>query len=336
MVVSTKEKIDFVVTWVDGNDEHWLAERAVYMSQREDAGNSVIRYRDWGLMRYWFRGIEKFAPWVNNIYFVTWGHYPEWLNLDHPKLKLIKHTDYIPEEYLPTFNSNVIELNLHRIEELSEQFVLFNDDMFITDYVKTSDFFEKGLPCETVILGQTFAVSPEDVFSYTIFNNLAIINKYFQKKSVIKKHWKKIMSMKTGRDLLRNVLLLPFGHFSGFLDCHIPVSHLKDTFKAVWECERGLLEETSRHRFRNKGDVTHWLMKNWRTCQGEYMPRSIKWGKSFAVGHDLDMIDAVVKQRFKAVCLNDTDPNLDFDHFRKELVVAFEKILPEKSQFEKE
>jgi hypothetical protein len=54
----------------------------------------------------------------------------------------VKHEDYIPKEYLPTFNANTIELNFHRIKELSEHFVYFNDDTFITNYMNESDFFE--------------------------------------------------------------------------------------------------------------------------------------------------------------------------------------------------
>ncbi|MBQ6357217.1 MAG: capsule biosynthesis protein CapK, partial [Solobacterium sp.] len=38
------------------------------------------RFKDWGLFKYWFRGVEKFAPWVNKIYFITWGHVPTWLD----------------------------------------------------------------------------------------------------------------------------------------------------------------------------------------------------------------------------------------------------------------
>jgi hypothetical protein len=84
--------------------------------------------------------VEKFAPWVNHVYFVTWGHYPQWINLEHPKLMLIRHKEYIPKKYLPTYNSNIIELNLHRISSLSEKIILFDDDMFLTDYVDEKDF----------------------------------------------------------------------------------------------------------------------------------------------------------------------------------------------------
>ena len=330
------DKIDFVVLWVDGNDPQWIAERAKYLPKEDKSASDPIRFRDWDLMRYWFRGVEKFAPWVNNIYFVTWGHYPEWLNLEHPKLKIVKHTEYIPHEYLPIFNSNTIELNLHRIDELSEHFVLFNDNMFLTKAVQPKDFFQNGLPCETVRLGQTFATSPDDVFNYTIFNNIAIINKYFYKKEVIKKHWRKFLSPKYGRENIRSILLLPFGHFSGFLDSHLPASHLKSTFKEIWNKEANVLSESCFCRFRDKKCVTHWVMKNWRFCEGQFEPRSIRWGKSYAIGADSAMLQELRKQKYYAVCLNDCDSNLDFELHQDQLKAVFEEILPEKSSFEKE
>lgn len=327
--------IDFVVTWVDGDDPAWLEERSRYMSAENTAANAVNRYRDWDLMKYWFRGVEKFAPWVNKVYLVTWGHYPEWLNVEHPKLKIVSHEDYIPQECLPTYNSNVIELYMHRIPDISEQFVVFNDDILLTDYVKEVDFYRKGLPCETVILGQTFGLSMDDVFNYTMFNNIALINKYFSKKEVVQKYWKKFYSPRYGAALVRNILLTPFGHFSGFLDCHLPASHLKSTFQEVWEKEGAILQNCGTHRFREKGDVTHWLMKYWQICQGRFAPRSIKWGKSFSIGHDPEMIKAIKEQMYKVVCVNDCDPDLDFEVNQRELKDAFELILPEKSGFEK-
>ena len=94
------EKIDFVLTWVDGSDPDWLAQRREYQPGRgTDAGES--RYRDWDNLQYWFRGMEKFAPWVNKIYFVTWGHVPKWLNKAHEKIQIVKHEDFMAPAYLP-------------------------------------------------------------------------------------------------------------------------------------------------------------------------------------------------------------------------------------------
>lgn len=103
------EKIDFVIIWVDDRDPEWQKSYEEY-SRKEFGDVRSIRFRDWGTLKYWFRGVEQFAPWVNKVFFITCGHYPKWLNLDHPKLKFVKHSDYIPQKYLPTFNANTIEV----------------------------------------------------------------------------------------------------------------------------------------------------------------------------------------------------------------------------------
>ena len=82
-----EEKIDFVITWVDGNDPAWRKDFEYYSElEGRDIDKRVVRFRDWENLQYWFRGVEKFAPWVNKIYFVTYGHVPGWLNTEHPKL----------------------------------------------------------------------------------------------------------------------------------------------------------------------------------------------------------------------------------------------------------
>ena len=146
----SQPKIDFVITWVDGTDPKWLAEKLRTLqetdfpeTQRTDS--SDLRFRnDFDFLRFWFRGVEKFAPWVNQIFFVTYGHLPSWLNLNHPKLKIIRHEDFIPREFLPTFNSHTIENHLHLIPGLSEHFVYFNDDFYLLKATKATDFFAKA------------------------------------------------------------------------------------------------------------------------------------------------------------------------------------------------
>ncbi len=85
------EKIDFVVTWVDGNDTVWREkknrfDKSVDTSQK--SMNSVKAYREWGTFKYWFRGVEKFAPWVNKVYLDTDNQKPSWLNIYSDKLVL--------------------------------------------------------------------------------------------------------------------------------------------------------------------------------------------------------------------------------------------------------
>lgn len=231
------EKIDFVLTWVDGSDPDWLAQRREYQPGRgTDAGES--RYRDWDNLQYWFRGVEKFAPWVNKIYFVTWGHVPKWLNTAHEKIQIVKHEDFMAPAYLPTFNINSIELNLHRIKGLSEHFVFFNDDMFLIDSVKQEDFFKNGLPCDCCIETALVQDNIRNPFANILMNDAALVNMHYNKKEVIKKQAKKWFSPAYGAMLFRNVLMLPYREFSSFKYSHLPSPFLKATYWKVWERRR--------------------------------------------------------------------------------------------------
>ena len=89
--------IDFVITWVDMDDPKWQAEFAKYSGRKENTKNGVskARFRDYGFLKYWFRGVEKFAPWVRKIHFVTSGQKPDWLDVSNPKINLVNHQDYI-------------------------------------------------------------------------------------------------------------------------------------------------------------------------------------------------------------------------------------------------
>ena len=207
------DKIDFVIIWVDGNDPEWQIEKNKYLSNK-NIDNRNVRYRDWENLKYWFRGVEKFAPWVNKIHFVTCGHLPNQLNKNNLKLDIVNHKDLIPEEYLPTFNSNTIELNLHKIKGLSEQFVYFNDDMFIVNPTGRKDFFINGFPCDSAILSPAIKENKFGIGNIEL-NNMAIINTYFNKNKQMKNR-KKWFSLKYEfREKIKNYLLMFWNSFTG-------------------------------------------------------------------------------------------------------------------------
>ena len=328
-----KEKIDFVVIWVDGNDKEWQRERNIYAG-KEPEDLAGYRYRDWELLKYWFRGVEKFAPWVNNVYFVTCGHYPEWLNLNNPKLKFVSHKDYIPKEYLPTFSSHPIELNLHRIPELSEKFIYFNDDTFLINYMKKEDFFIDNLP--RYIAGADINDSDNGIFSYILLNNMQLLLKGKRKKDILKKHFNKWISTKyTFKTNLKTLLLTPFNNFSIINNPHIPVPILKSTIEKLWEEEYEILHNTSSHKFRDKQDVNQYIF-SWRNIlDGTFYPAKEKNGRYYNLKSDNKiLIEDIKKQKYKLICINDSSENIDFDKTKEELIKTFETILPEKSSFE--
>ena len=184
--------IDFVIPWVNGNDPAWQKEKAAYVPSEMADSASEVRYRDWDNLQYWFRGVEKYAPWVNRVYFITWGHLPEWLNTSAPKLKIVKHGEY-----------------MHRIDGLSEHFVYFNDDMFLTKPVKPTDFFKNGNPCEN--FGLNCVYFGQDSAGHFIGSNMEVINTEFkgQKRSIMKRDWRKWFSLKNSRTVRMKTLPAP-------------------------------------------------------------------------------------------------------------------------------
>lgn len=329
--------IDFVVLWVDPNDKKWQKTRYKYAKELESEciDNRESRYRDWELFKYWFRGVEKFAPWVDKIHLVTYGHVPKWLNTDHPKLNIVKHSDFMPKEALPTFNTNAIELSLHRIPGLSEQFVLFNDDVFILKNVKPTDFFKKGLPVNTMAL---FAIMPTNNgknFHEVVARNVAIINKHFDFAKVKKKEIKKYLSLKQREWVIFTYPLLIYNHFVGFRNYHVSNSYLKKTYRELWKKEPKILEQTVSNRFRNnKYDVSDWLINYWQFAKGDFLQRDAHFGISLPINNKR-VPKIIAHQRYRELCLNDVDDIENCDEVRREVSKSFEEILSDKSSFEK-
>ena len=328
-------KIDFVVTWVDGNDPKWLEEKNKYTAVK--TGNGANRYREWDLMKYWFRSVEKYAPWVNKIYFVTWGHIPEWLDTTNPKLEIVKHEDYIPKEYLPTFNSAPIELWFHKIRGLSEQFVYFNDDFFLTDYVKESDYFKNGVPCDSFVETALMSNGKQDHFSNWVLNCMNIANAMFNKRKTYKKNFTKIFSLKNGLKNFRTLLLLPWPYFSEFYNTHTAQAYLKSSYEAVWKDNKELLLEASKLKFRTSASICQYCFRDYQLASGKFAPRSINFSHYF----DLDfknvnkIAKAIINKKYKIICMNDDVEEKDFEKAQKILKKAFEQSLPNKSSFEK-
>jgi hypothetical protein len=138
--------VDVVYTWVENTDpafkeqcaDHW--ER--YCKQR--GWNRTLSYRtlfsDNSELKFSLRSLEKYAPWVRHIYIVTNGQVPSWL-VDHPKVSIVCHEEIIPKEYLPTFSSMNIEMYIHNIPGLSENFLSLNDDFFLGACTTPLTFF---------------------------------------------------------------------------------------------------------------------------------------------------------------------------------------------------
>lgn len=334
-------KIDFIIPWVDEKDSVWREEKNRYWTQEKgkywEDGNNQARFRDWDNLKYWFRGVEKFAPWVNNVFFVTYGHVPSWLNLNHPKLKIIRHDDYIPKEYLPVFSANPIEVNFHRIEELSEYFVYFNDDMFLTNNVKPSDFFVNGKPREMAVLYPLTNNKKNDTFVHMLLTMTGIVNDFFSKKEVIKKNFGKWFAPCYGKSLLDNILMYRYVAVSGLVIPHVPSPLKKSVMKEVWDCVEKQLWETTSHKFRDSSDITQYIFRYWSIMSGNFKPTNIfKYsGEFFVTDEDnAKLLDSIQNQKYKMICINDSTNLENFESVKNAINHSFEKILMKKSSYE--
>lgn len=329
-------EIDFVITWVDDGDEQWLKEKSRYSTTSEDDDKSE-RYRDWDLLKYWFRGVEKYAPWVRKIHFVTCGHLPQWLDTDNPKLHIVRHEDYMPKEILPIFNSTVLEIYLHKIPDLAENFVYFNDDMYLIRDMKQEDFFYHGKPCDMLAFQPIVANPSNPTMSHLYLNNTLVLCKYFNKRENVKKQPGNYF--KIGYPPLYffyNLLELTFPLFTGFYTVHGPAPFCKSTYAEVWEKEGALLREMSKNRFRNRTDVTQYLFREWQKLSGNFHAKNVqKDFQYFELGkHNDKLVKAIRKQKKKTICINDGIVTDNAEALKRQLQEAFQTILPEKCSFE--
>lgn len=137
--------VDVVYTWVDGDDPKWLERKNTALGNKTEpninSADSDSRFRNRNELMYSIRSLQMYADWVRNIYIVTDSQVPTWIN-EHSNIKIIDHKEIFPERHvLPVFNSHAIEACLHRIDGLSENFIYFNDDVFLGKKANKSDFF---------------------------------------------------------------------------------------------------------------------------------------------------------------------------------------------------
>lgn len=334
-------EIDFVVTWVDGGDPAWLLEKAKCSNSdnESDINNDVSRYREWDVFRYWFRAVEQNAPWVNKIYLVTCGHTPYWLNTHCPKLKIIKHEDIIPKEYLPTFNSHTIEWFLWRIPGLNEHFVYFNDDCFITKPLAKSDFFAGELPKYCAIAKPIRTSINMNAHRHARFNSMGLINSMFDVSQCILQHPQKWFNYQYHEDVKYNIRAYEDGFICGMAFNHLGIPFRKSVMEEFFNQFSEPIRKTCLHRIRSSDDIMHQAVQMWEIFNGNFEPVSVNhYGSLFFIDEkNISIVEEEIKEgKSKIICINDYEglTSKEFPEVQKRVKKAFEEKYPEKSGFE--
>lgn len=136
--------MDAVISYVNGCEKVWRTE---YNKHYFFKNSTYSKFYDWGTLKYVLRGISTYMPYIKNVFLLVSNieQIPDYVDQD--KVHIVLHKDFIPEEYLPTFNSCTIEMFLHNIKDLGDEFIYFNDDMIPIAPIAYNDLMYNGFPC---------------------------------------------------------------------------------------------------------------------------------------------------------------------------------------------
>jgi hypothetical protein len=243
-------------------------------------------------------------PFIRNVYLVVShpSQVPDWVDQEH--LNIILHKDIIPEEFLPTFNCNPIEMHLHRIPGLDEEYLYFNDDMFPVGDCRPEDFFRDGRP----VIGYYRHLFASGMYKKICRNSDRLA--------------RKALGMKPSCFFTRPQ--------------HICSPMLKSECEQLYAKVEDEVRKTSATRTRTEENLNQYLFLDYMNYKGLVIREKIS-NKHFsvAVASPDSLRDFLHKPTRNMVCINDVRLSEErYEQLRGAILDAFESTFPVKSRFE--
>ena len=309
------DEIDIVLPWLNSNDKHWKELYDKYIPTVKTGDKSSRRIRDWDNIKYFLRSVDKNCKWVNKVVLCVFDEYqiPEWLNINHPKLKILYHRDYIPESCMPTFNGLCSESFLFKHPCIENNFVFCNDDYFFVNPTKDTDYF----------------IDNKCVKSYV-------------KRDISWYHHFKSLKNNVWAQLLSNTMEYKFkmtGNKTLYYQKHLPVSfHKSDFLNFYKEHEQDLINEYSKYesKIRQNSNILPSYIVDWVQGDTSDFIEDKDYFKNNKVYEVCDHYNfsTLLKEipKMKTICLNDAliNDNIALNRTIKVLNAVF----PDKSSFE--
>ena len=310
-------KIDIVLPWLNSNDVHWRKQYEDYLITVKKGDKSISRIRDWDNLKYFLRSVDKNCKWVNKVVLCVFdeNQIPEWLNINHPKLKILYHRDYIPESCMPTFNGLCSGSFLFKSKEIENNIVYCNDDYFFVNKTKDTDYF----------------IDNKCVKSLVKFNNLSW---YYNFKSLKNDIWAQLLAntMEYKFKITNNKTL--------YYQKHLPVSfHKSDFIEFYKNHEQDLIKEYSKYesKIRQNSNILPLYIVDW--IQGDkddfiQDKNYFKYNKVYEITDNYNFTN-VFKDilNLKTLCFNDSLKN-DIKTFER-VKLILDGLFSDKSTFEK-
>lgn len=304
--ITMQDKVDIIIPWLNPN-EQWYSAYEQY-SKNEHPG----RIRDMGTFKYVLRSIAKNTPWVNKVFIVLFDEtqIPDWLNMKSDKIKIILHKDLLPAERLPNFSSVQVDMRLSFIDELANNFIFMNDDMFFTKYIPKTTYFRNSKPVHipSMKVVQSYHLTTAQ-WGKIEMNNYVFLNKIANKK----------LHFWTG---------------------HAPIAFNKLFQKFIWSKYKNEFEHAmSGKHVRSDNNLCNWLFYNME----EYYAQTVNVdAKLLPKRKYLSLTDNTTQKditnaldSFSIVCLNDGDAvNKKFNEIKNIVLKCLDKKFNEKSEFE--
>lgn len=316
-------KVDMVYLWCDGEEPEFKKRRQMYCGgvKAESINEEVTgtkRFFDNDELRYSLRSLEKNANWINHVYIVTDRQVPKWLNLDYEKVTIVDHSEIMPQEIIPCFNSTVLEYFIAFIPNLSEFFLYGNDDTFFGNKTIPEDFFVGDNP---IVRMRNMKRQNENIDRYSYINMITkstdFINRFYGKQEYYVPH-------------------------------HNIDSYRKSIYIDIFYKYQDALTKCMSNKFRNLNDLHRVIfsLDMLYTCKAElrivddpkpwrrrlHSLSKLNW-ESYVDGDKERTFYEIEKYRPKLFCVNSGD-DCSLEH-KKTVKDFFEKLFPNPSKFEK-
>lgn len=307
--------IDIVVPYCTDKDVEWKNLRDKYLKEEGTTDRQATgeeRYRDWDCFKYWFRCVERNCDWCNKIFLLvaSTSQIPEWLDVNHPKLRIVYHEEFIPKVLLPTFNASTIELFIPNIADLSDNYIYCNDDFYFINYLPSEAFFMDNRPVYNdagthLVLYRDELLNGSDGTFYKTLNN----------------------------NNMQMQLLIAGNKAKKYEIGHLPIPHKKDVENDITdEWYTHIISSQFSSKFRHPNNLSNHVYTCLYRDLYPYIKSNVYYNSYYVtLKSDVDFdkyLDADM------VCFNDTEQLDDFELTKKKLIEFFEKKFPYKSEFE--
>lgn len=295
--------IDLIITYVNNADRNWLQDFIRTTSLHKP---TPTRFRSWGTLKYLFRGIESYMPFIRNVILVVAreSQVPVWV--DKSKVRIVYHRDFIPEQFLPTFNSCTIESYFWRIPDLADRIIYFNDDIFPIGPMAESTFFTGNTPHIKFVEHEKYAK-----------------NNMFRSQC------------RSGVDLVTRALDLPkYAEGTTLRPYHISTAFTRSCLETVGKLCESLLPNTLT-RMRSTKNVNQYIYPYYHYFTNDYVSQTVNYKYFSLEDRNISEITNEIRQEnYQLICLNDSDKIRDYATTRAKLLAGFACKFPGRSRFE--